>query len=678
MEWFDKENLQLAYKYLLQEFDRSSLPLEPLWKPTVFVIDQIEEKYFETLSEYIKSGYYKPDDIDYVYATKPKSELRPIAVMSTTDRIIYQAILNRDQLASIIDDKLLNICCSYRVYGREDGEYLFAKYQFLWNKFFNQQIDFFSKGYKFHTKVDIKSFFKLININKLTEILKEEFGVDDQLINILKLQLKKWNKNRSGLGIPQGPSASHVLANAYLTPFDKYFNNLSVEEKNFKILRYVDDIVVMASSESTAKSIVFQINRYLQDEYNLEACEKSELTEIQNINELKNERLHEVSGGCFIPSIKKLDKARQVVPKIIEQIDTNDRFDNRLISHFKYFIKAERDKAFIDDVIKISDHTPFLISDIVRYANYYVNNNYVFQKFKSKYENKFNDDWNKFWIVKFLCNSILMDHNENYEIVNGIKNSDLPYYIKLVAYYYEAEKRSLEIEDDNLRYLIDNSSCSVEKSNYIFLTKYLNGNFNGYIDDCLRSESVDLQLIGLYLNDFKNIENKKLSNFSKVFIGKKTAKSNSNKKQGREQVHSKTNINVKINNFFGNGYGEVVGVQKKNTNEKKKKKRKKKTENGIKFEGDILYLMGKEINFNNKPNQKNLLTTLFKNPRKKWDNDEIWEDWGEQDLIGKTNMFYTAGYEINKIVKEETSIKIFLNLSTKQIFITPKLLDNIR
>jgi hypothetical protein len=77
------------------------------------------------------------------------------------------------------------------------------------------------------------------------------------------------------------------------------------------------------------------------------------------------------------------------------------------------------------------------------------------------------------------------------------------------------------------------------------------------------------------------------------------------------------------------------------------------------------------------PIQADLLNTLFKEPEKNWSNDEIYEDWGEGDFKEKTNKFYTAGYEINRAIAVETTIKDFLILSTKEIRINEKYLNNI-
>lgn len=106
---------------------------------------------------------------------------------------------------------------------------------------------------------------------------------------------------------------------------------------------------------------------------------------------------------------------------------------------------------------------------------------------------------------------------------------------------------------------------------------------------------------------------------------------------------------------------------------------KTKKQNGINYDSKtkILNFKGTKINLSGGPIQADLLITLFKEPEKNWSNDEIYEDWGEEDFKEKTNKFYTAGYEINKAIAVKTTVNDFLILSTKEIRINEKYLDNI-
>ena len=105
----------------------------------------------------------------------------------------------------------------------------------------------------------------------------------------------------------------------------------------------------------------------------------------------------------------------------------------------------------------------------------------------------------------------------------------------------------------------------------------------------------------------------------------------------------------------------------------------KKIKAKAKYNNGILYFRDKEINFRNKPNQKDLLATIFEEPKRNWSYDEIQDKWDEMMKSGLVNKpkdywkkFYSAGDDINKTVAIETQIKDFIIKNTKEIKINPK------
>lgn len=57
------------------------------------------------------------------------------------------------------------------------------------------------------------------------------------------------DKSKSISGVPQGLSISNILAEIYMTEFDKKFNDYP----NAFCMRYVDDIIVLCSSTNKSK-----------------------------------------------------------------------------------------------------------------------------------------------------------------------------------------------------------------------------------------------------------------------------------------------------------------------------------------------------------------------------------------------------------------------------------------
>ena len=138
-------------------------------------------------------------------------------------------------------------------------------------------------------------------------------------------------------------------------------------------------------------------------------------------------------------------------------------------------------------------------------------------------------------------------------------------------------------------------------------------------------------------------------------------------KEKREKQKTKTNIPNKqilgIEQLLGKIEGDI----------------KRKTKAKAKYNNGILYFRDKEINFRNKQNQKDLLATLFEDPKKNWYYDEIQEKW---DTLKELNLikypknywrkFYSAGDDINTTIAIEAQVKDFIIKNTREIRINPK------
>ncbi len=96
-------------------------------------------------------------------------------------------------------------------------------------------------------------------------------------------------------------------------------------------------------------------------------------------------------------------------------------------------------------------------------------------------------------------------------------------------------------------------------------------------------------------------------------------------------------------------------------------------------ESGILHFQGKEIEISKTKNSDPyyLLRTIFKEPTKLWNNDEILDDWSgfgiNLDDAPKKKVYY-AGLAVNNKVAAKTMIEDFLDATTKTIKIKEKYL----
>lgn len=93
----------------------------------------------------------------------------------------------------------------------------------------------------------------------------------------------------------------------------------------------------------------------------------------------------------------------------------------------------------------------------------------------------------------------------------------------------------------------------------------------------------------------------------------------------------------------------------------------------------VLYFADREITISKRAENDahTLLRTIFKNRNKVWNSDEVLDDW-QFDTAEETptKKVYHAGKAVNRIIAQETTIKDFLDVSTKTVAINRKYLSS--
>lgn len=269
--YFNTENLKLAYYRLV------------CW-PERLVKDRFGihafgaqlDKNLKLLSEKIISGRYSPQRAFKYYEPKSSGTQRTKTLLMIEDALVYQAIANviasrnYDLLAEhedfvfgsvLMPDSKLGI----ELFNQDNPKYFFFKF---WKSLFVRFKDSVIKAieqdkatHKFET--DITGFFDSIPHYNLLLILSNNFNVEDDILDLLSLCLNAWSGTKEsstpGVGIPQGPQPSYLLANLLLYPLDK-----QLISEAFKYYRYMDDIKIYGYSESELRNVLVKIDNYLK------------------------------------------------------------------------------------------------------------------------------------------------------------------------------------------------------------------------------------------------------------------------------------------------------------------------------------------------------------------------------------------------------------------------------
>lgn len=177
-----------------------------------------------------------------VDAVHPKSSFffRSAALLSLPDRLSYQAVVG--ELAPRIDGQLRPSVYSARL-SREE-RYFVGKGPAQWVRFRNAVVKSIEEGWSWMMKTDITSFFDFIQ-HRLLFMQLEALSIDNRLIATLRQMLRAW-ATVPDCGLPQGPNASRVLANLYLSGIDEIMESAP----GCLYFRYMDDIRIVGRRRS--------------------------------------------------------------------------------------------------------------------------------------------------------------------------------------------------------------------------------------------------------------------------------------------------------------------------------------------------------------------------------------------------------------------------------------------
>ena len=143
--------------------------------------------------------------------------------------------------------------------------------------------EYADEGYKYAVCLDLSKYFDTLNHELLMNMLREDIK-DKRLIDLIKKYLKS-GVMENGIvmkteeGSPQGGNLSPLLANIYLDKFDKEF-----EGRGVKVIRYADDILLLAKSIRAAERLLGTSTAYLEKKLKLKVnTEKSRAVSVYSI-----------------------------------------------------------------------------------------------------------------------------------------------------------------------------------------------------------------------------------------------------------------------------------------------------------------------------------------------------------------------------------------------------------
>jgi len=259
----DRDNLNKAYKRVRANKGASGVDGMTVDEALPWLKENREE-----LLDKIRRGKYKPSPVRRVEIPKDNGGVRKLGIPTVIDRIIQQAIAQ--VLIPIYEPKFSDGSYGYRPHRSAKDAILKVK-------------EYADEGYKFAVCLDLSKYFDTLNHDMLMNMLREDIK-DKVLIDLIKKYLKS-GVMENGIvmkteeGSPQGGNLSPLLANIYLDRFDKEF-----ESRGVKVIRYADDIVLLAKSIRAAERLLGTSTEYLEKKLKLKVnTEKSRAVSVYSI-----------------------------------------------------------------------------------------------------------------------------------------------------------------------------------------------------------------------------------------------------------------------------------------------------------------------------------------------------------------------------------------------------------
>ena len=326
-----------------------------------------KDNSIHNLSKKIKSGYV-PEQSFKVYVPKPNGLNRMYTLMGVEDQIVYQAYANKlaDQMQVDSIKRRYKETVFGNLYAGKKSDFFFQRWEDSYKAFTKAIIKAYKNGNEYIASFDLTACYDSINHNLLEDILRK-FHFAEACIKQLITLLEKWCSPSSdhliGVGIPQGPQASGIIAESVLSEYDSFVESLK-KSYDFKYFRYVDDIKILAKEEETVNWILFLLDKKSKELGLFPQASKVSIHKIINIDD----EVKRISKPLFEDDIEEKLKPDVASKNIKEMLQAN-LTDITTVKRYLQYVEPNSNNNKL--VFKILEQHPETITSFVYYVRRY-------------------------------------------------------------------------------------------------------------------------------------------------------------------------------------------------------------------------------------------------------------------------------------------------------------------
>lgn len=198
---------------------------------------------------------FTPSSVQTCAVPKPGGLIRPGANLTLKDRVAYAAAVGScyPAIHHALHWAQGTHDFGYRLAFNAGAEEWIRNGYEGWKHFRDKSIDRLANGVPYVVMTDITGFYDNIEISILLSDLRA-IGCPSDAVKLLGECLNRWSHPR-GRGIPQGYSASDILAKVYLHSVDQAL----VQDSQQDHIRFVDDLRLFCRSTIDAKIVLMNL-----------------------------------------------------------------------------------------------------------------------------------------------------------------------------------------------------------------------------------------------------------------------------------------------------------------------------------------------------------------------------------------------------------------------------------
>ena len=279
-----KKNLNLAYQRIIMNQEST---YKNYFRDLYTAYNFSLRENLDSLAQRMKAGYIPSNSVK-AYLPKSNGLSRMYTLLSIEDQVVYQAYCNIIAKAINTSDykKRQKKSVFGNLYAGDDSIFFYRKWQDSYKSFTRVIIKAYENGYDCIANFDLTACYDSIKHILLKDFLIQSHiseNMTDQFIGLLRCW-ESTSRGNLGIGIPQGPISSGIIAECILSKYDSFIEELQ-KSYDFKFFRYVDDIKVLAKDKETAEWVLFLIDKYSKDLGLFPQASKVNIRKVTDIND---------------------------------------------------------------------------------------------------------------------------------------------------------------------------------------------------------------------------------------------------------------------------------------------------------------------------------------------------------------------------------------------------------